>query len=267
MGRPKLVRTEKLCPRCRQTLPLDAFYARPNGGPDCYCRPCRKDYQRRLAARKAGHRRHVRINARGDVWCNHCQRYLPTCSFRRHPSRPHTWWAYCVDCTRELDRLRWRGERRARHNAESPNRRRRRRASERSERRAFVAGAILTLRRRGLTKTDVSRLTGVSLGSILAAEQGGGRWGPTPHTAARFVVALRATAHLPTGAEPAYRRRLPLPGLAELVARVRPLMDAYPVRSRWRGRDAEEGTGHPLGAVPDVSEAFAKRQKEEEGTP
>jgi transcriptional regulator with XRE-family HTH domain len=236
---PKPVRIEKRCARCRQTLPLDDFYERSDGGRDCYCRPCRKDYQRRLSARKAGDRRHVRVNARGDVWCNNCQRYLPATSFKRHPSRPHTWWAYCVECTRALDRLRWRGKRREESNAARRARQKAQRRAERMERTEFAVNAVLTLRKRGLTKADVCRLTGLSLTTILELERRKRR-GTSP-VVERLMIALHATAHLPAGSVPAYRRPLPLPGFAELVARVRPLMDAFPTRSRWKDRGSEAG--------------------------
>lgn len=178
-----------------------------------------------------------RVNARGDVWCNHCEHYLPAHRFRRHPSRP-AWWPYCRDCTRVLDRQRARCIRGtpewAAANADRLRRQRRQDAREQADRAAFVRDGIGILRRRGLTKAEIARLARVSHASLIVWERGERR--PDPNVAARFGVLLRETAALPIGAEPAYRRRLPHPAYAGLVARVGPLVAAYPVRSTWGTR-------------------------------
>lgn len=189
-------------------------------------------------ARVAESQRRRRLpDARGNLKCHHCTRWLPATMFRllSPPSFPRPRWeSYCVCCRRELDRLRWAGERRETNNkARVVNQRKQQRAA-RQAKNDFGVAAVLTLRKRGLTKADIRRLLGVSWNALLAVEAR--RCRVTAPMAGRFVVALRETAHLPTGAEPAYRRRKPLPGFAELVARVRPLMDAYPLRSRWTGR-------------------------------
>ncbi len=176
-----------------------------------------------------------RVNTRGDVWCFSCRQYLPSLRFRRHPSRP-AWWSYCRDCTRAIDRQRtrcipgtpeWRAATEGR-----VRRKRRQRARERRGRVFFVRDAILLLRRRGFTKTEVAKLAGVSLGSLLKWE--GGETVPDPNVAERFVVVLRETGHLPAGPTPEARRRLPHPELPTLLARCGPLVAAFPVRSRWK---------------------------------
>jgi hypothetical protein len=130
--------------------------------------------------------------------------------------------------------MRWRGERREKHNRTRPVRQKRQQQAARTEKTDYAVNALLTLRKRGLTKADITRLTGLSLTSVLEIERRERR-GTAP-VVERLTLALLETAHMPTGKKPAFRRRLPLPGFGELVARVRPLMDAYPTRSRWKGR-------------------------------
>ena len=193
-----------------------------SGGPCRYHDPSRR-------------RQASRINARGDVLCTNCRSWLPAHRFRTktYPSRPvPLFWPYCRDCTRELDRLRWCGERRERANQRRLVRQRQQQRYEQADRRRFVAQAIGLLRRRGLTKAEIVRLTSTSWTALFAWE-----WQsrtPTPNAAERFVIVLRETAHWPLTAEPVVRRRLPHPQLAALMARVEPQLGAVPLRSRWR---------------------------------
>jgi DNA-binding transcriptional regulator YiaG len=235
MGRPKLTdRTEKDCPRCRQTLPIGAFYSSPARKIGAYCKPCTRSYVRRRdelkrRARHAPHRK-PRTNNRGEIHCPNCAQYLPATMFRRHPQRPRCYWAYCIPCTRELDRLRWRGERREKHNAARTKRQRRQHQAEAQERTRFVADAITLLRRRGFTKTEIARLTQTSLASL--SDWQGGTRRPTPAIAARFRIVLLASGHLPLGA-PAYRRRKPHPAFAAIRAATADQVAAIHVRNAW----------------------------------
>lgn len=227
------------CAACRRTLPPRLFgNGSKYGGTDTprkrkTCLDCEAK-ARRAAGVPA---RHKRRNARGDVWCNACRHYLTPAAFKRHPSRPHTFWAYCRACTREIDRARGRAKRRTAEGQEEQRRavarKARRRRAEQLERARFVAEAIALLLRRGFTKADICRLADVSWGSLLAWERAERR--VTPAVAERFAILLRATSHVATGPEPCPRRRRPHPELPMLIERVAPLVAAHPVRSRWKG--------------------------------
>lgn len=223
------------CRDCQRALPTRHFYPSPGHSRTGFKTRCKICYRARYA-KPGGHVRHPRYNARGDVWCNHCRRYLPPDRFKRHPSRTHTYWAYCRDCTRAMDRLRYRArvstpEGRTEETGKNVARRRRRRLAERRERVDFVKNAIAALRTRGLTKAEICRLGGVSLGGLLAWERGDRC--PDPPIAERFVVLLRETVQLPSSSAPAYRRRTPHPAMAELLARCVPQVAAIPVRTKW----------------------------------
>lgn len=234
----------RVCRVCGHERPIRCFglgATNPKTGAAYYRRTCR-DCEERARRAKGIPKRRQRRNARGDVWCNHCQRYLPPGRFAPRPRRPHTFWAYCRECTRALDRLRARNirgtpEQRA-HVAQSVARKRRRRHAAQRERARFVQDAIAILRRRGLTKTDICRLAQVTFASLLRWERGGK---PDPNTAARFGVLLVETAHLPNGPTPAYRRRRPHPEAERLAARVVPQLAALPVRSRWKAAAESRG--------------------------
>lgn len=169
------------------------------------------------------------------MWCHHCASYLPALRFRRHPSRA-AWWPYCRDCTRALDRKRARCIRGTPEwtaaTADRIRRQRRQAAREQADRADFVRTGIGILRRRGFTKAEVARLAGVSFGALILWERGERR--PDPNVAARFGVLLRETSALPIGTEPVFRRRLPHPAYAGLMARVGPLLAAYPMRASRR---------------------------------
>ena len=96
----------------------------------------------------------------------------------------------------------------------------------------MAAEAILLLRRRGFTKAEICKLAGVSFSTLLDWERKTRR--VTPNGTGRLGLVLAATAHLPAGPEPCYRRRLPHPELAALLALLAPRLAAYPMRSRWR---------------------------------
>lgn len=94
----------RTCRRCGQTQPADHFSASGHGnGRRRVCIRC----VRAAEAAKASRRRHPRVNARGEVWCNACQRYLPRDHFKPHPSRPGALWPYCTPCVRIKDRARY----------------------------------------------------------------------------------------------------------------------------------------------------------------
>jgi hypothetical protein len=229
---------DKPCRTCGAVLPPKRFYRQPRNrsGLTGDCKSCYLAKRRTPGAPA----RRPRYNARGDVWCPAHDRgkgaFLQPHRFKRHPLRPHTYWAYCRDCTIEIDRLRYRAKSRTPEAQAQQRARTQRRAQQRKhrqrERRAFVAEAILLLRRRGLTKADICRLADVSFGGLLKWERD--EVCPSPNVAARLSLLLRETAHLAAQPEPAYRRRTPHPETPALMARVAPRLAAYPLRSRWR---------------------------------
>lgn len=230
----------KTCQACERSLHWRHF--RQTGGMnprtgrrygDHTCRDCRA--KERIAA--GGKTRHQRTNAAGGLWCNHCQRYRVRRHFKPHPSRPGTFMAYCLECTRRRDKIR-KGRRLSdptvyEADAKRKNtRRRRQRAAEYLERKDTVANAIKTMRLRGLTLTAIAELFGSPPASIT-------EWSkrerlPTPNTVKRFVVLLRETSHLPTRSDPLSYSRCRPEGFDDLVRRVQPLMDDLPVRNRWK---------------------------------
>jgi hypothetical protein len=240
MGKRRSTKDEaaRECRVCKRTLPPRLFNVGPTRADGTAyrkrtCRPCEE------AARRAKGipERHRRYNARGEVWCNHCKRYRSREDFKPHPSREGQFWSYCRDCTREIDRMRWRGERRERTNRQRLVRQRKQQAARRTERIDLVANAIATLLRRGLTKSEICRLAGVTLTSLLAWERKERR--VTTNVTGRFVLVLRETAHLPLGEpRPRHDRWHPHPELPALVERIAPKLVAFPLRSRWRGKDA-----------------------------
>lgn len=230
----------RTCRRCNQSKPFDHFYATGHGnGRRRVCIRCLNEEQRA----KAGYRRHQRYNARGEVWCNYCQRYRHADTFKPHPSRPGKLWTYCRECTREIDRIRYRAkvstpEGRRAVMAGRVERHRRLRQREVKDRSKFVESAVDTLLRRGFTLSEVARLAGFSVGIIY-----GWRYGKTPSLAAenRLAIVLRETAHLPIGDIPTFRRRKPHPELAFLIKRLAPQLEPYPMRDSWRyGRRGRE---------------------------
>lgn len=186
--------------------------------------------------------RHKRRNARGDVWCNHCERYLRPDAFRfvQYPSMPAPkFWAYCIACTQEIDRDRYHRTKfridKAAGAFERTKRKAGRRKQEYRERTKFVTGAIDTLRRRGFTKSEVAKLARVSMTQLYGWNEGTQR--PTPAIEARFGELLVATSRFPLGDRPV-RRRIPHPELAAILAATDGLDVRYPVRDRWRKQRA-----------------------------
>lgn len=186
--------------------------------------------------------RRDRVNQRGEIHCCNCHAYLPANRFRwLHPpswTKPR-WASYCNDCQRELDRMRWRGERREKNNQSRLVRQRRQQQAARRERAGFVRDAIGTLQRRGFTKSEIARLAGFSVTAIFRWESG--RNGPTTNVSHRLGIVLWETREYPLADAPAYRRRLPHPDLAMLLSRIAPQLAAYPLRDAWptRRRNAE----------------------------
>jgi transcriptional regulator with XRE-family HTH domain len=175
-----------------------------------------------------------RINGHGLVRCSACNRWQDPSEYGYPPSLNGRPTAYCHGCQREIDRVRWRGERREKSNRTRIERKRTQRRCARMERKSFVKTSILTLRRRGLTKSEIVKLADVSFASFLHWERGNRL--PDPQIAERFVILLRETSYLPIASDPVYRRRLPHPDLDALLERCRPKMLAFPVRSRWKAR-------------------------------
>lgn len=223
----------RVCRTCGRTLPARLFPEMSQRGADG------RRYRRRTCEAcliAAGKRRPAtakrpRYDGHGNAWCCNCQHYRAVEVFPPHPQKPGPW-PYCVECRRAIDRGRWVGERRQRLNRRRVENQRKQATRARTERAEFVAGAILTLRRRGLTKSEIARLMATCLPSLLAWERRVRP--PTPAIAGRIGIVLQETAHLSLGAEPCLRRRLPHPEWPELLARCRPRMAAFPVRTRWK---------------------------------
>jgi hypothetical protein len=233
----------KQCRSCGRILPFRLFVPTGNyiksigrkcGSADC--RTCLEQQRRAAGVPK----RMVKVNSRGEVWCSNCKRYLPSYDFRVHPNakKPdggngQKWWAYCKACCRELDRLRWRGERRERLNRQGVLNKRRRQQGEFTSRREFLAGAIELLQRRGLTISAIARIVDGSLTNIYKYREKACHR-PTKAVLARFERLLLLTMDWPHG-EPAFRNRLPHPKEVALTAVMQPTIAANPVRSRWKG--------------------------------
>lgn len=228
--------TERQCRTCGRTLVIERFHRVGKGYWRRDCKDCYNAAAREKTRRSGGRVRHPRYNSRGDVWCNRCQQYRSSLDFTPHPSRPGKLWSYCKACVRELDRERYRRKvstlAGAEEELEKRNQRKRRHArAEDRARRDFVAASILLLRRRGLTKADISRLLDTSMGSVLEWERKARR--VTPAVERRVGVVVRETMYLPVQDTPVYRRRLPHPDIERLMARCLPQVRAIPVRSRW----------------------------------
>lgn len=176
-----------------------------------------------------------RLNARGQVLCLDCQRWMSRDAFACPPSRRGVPWPYCRECVRGIDRQRKRSIRGTREWQKDTERRvrqkRRQRANEQQQRREFVQHAILLLRRRGLTKADICRCTNVSFTTLLSWEQGKRRC--DTNIDRRLGELLRLTSDFPLSDEPVYRRRLPHPALPGLIAMMAPIVERHPTRSRW----------------------------------
>ena len=196
-------------------------------------------------------RRHKRFNARGDVWCNKCQQYLPAHRFRfvSYPSMPKPkYWAYCNDCVRVIDRERYAKATSTLAGAERVladryKRKEKYRKHELADRAAFVDMALDTLQRRGFTYADICKLMGTSHGTLIQWREH--RVRIVANVAKRFGVILLATAHIPTGERVIKGRRKANPHLPGLIAHLEPELARYPLRNAWssgkRRKNAESG--------------------------
>lgn len=176
--------------------------------------------------------RSPRINARGMVRCCACNQWLSPDSFAYPPSFNGRPYPYCRPCNREIDRIRWRGERRETNNISRLVRQRRDQQAERRERLTTVQNAILVIRKRGFTKADICRMADVSFTSVTKWERG--EQTPTHQVVGRMMALLRETTMYPTRADPVYRRRLPHPDIDFITERMQSKIVALPVRSRWK---------------------------------
>jgi transcriptional regulator with XRE-family HTH domain/predicted Fe-S protein YdhL (DUF1289 family) len=231
---------DRYCTSCHRHRPERDFFASGHGqARRRICTRCLHDQKRRERIARGGRDRHPRYNARGEVWCNRCDRYQGAENFKRHPSRPHTYWSYCKVCTRELDRERYARKTSTLEGAQAVldsrlARNRRQRRAEFAERRKFLKESIQLLRRRGLTKAEIVRLTDTTHGNLLNWERGATKR-PTKAVCDRFAIVVRETAELPLG-EPIHRRRIPHPAMSELLARCLPKVRAIPLRDSWKNR-------------------------------
>lgn len=181
-------------------------------------------------------KRQRRTDGRGNVWCTNCKRYLPSYEFRRHYTYPDRWWPYCKPCTRELDRLRWTGERRERLNARRVGNKRRQSQGEFAQRRAELVSGISLLRRRGLTYTDIAVICGLHRANMT-------RWAdgqiqrPTEAVVARIGELVALTIDWPLADTPIYGRRLPHPQRDELQRAMKSTIREHPVRNGWHTYD------------------------------
>jgi transcriptional regulator with XRE-family HTH domain len=233
----------RTCRVCKRDLPVDRFH-----GDDKHrrrvCRRCFADQEHRQRRQQGSKRRMPRFNARGDAHCSHCRQYLPIDSFKPHPNRPGVLWTTCKPCTRELDRARYARKTSTLEGAiaeqEKNNARRRElRARRRQERLQFVQHSIKQLRARGLTKSEIARLGGFSMGSLLRWEAAklSASHGITENVERRFGVLMNAAIQiLPSPSKyqiPNYRRRVPHPDLPILEEMCESEIERYPLRNAW----------------------------------
>jgi len=234
----------RICISCHRPLPLSAYYSAGHGnGRRRTCKRCLLDDAKRVRRRGGAPVRHSRFNAHGDIWCNRCEHYRDVTDFKRHPSRPGTYWSYCKPCTREIDRERYARRTSTLEGALADlekryQRKERQRQREFGARRRFLVESISLLRRRGLSKAEIARLTDTTFGNLLRWERGECER-PTKAVCDRFVVVVRETAHLPIGEPVRGHGRRPHPAMGELLARCLPQVEAIPVRNAWKnGRRA-----------------------------
>ena len=228
---------DRTCRRCGQTKPYTDYTATGHGnGGRRVCIDCIKRHDARRRREAGSPVRHERHNARGEVWCNYCQRYRHAKDFKPHPSRPGKLWTYCRECVLEIDRIRYHAkvstpEGRAQVMKGRNGRHRRQRRNELRERRGFVTRAVDTISRRGFTLSEISKLTGISLTTFY-----GWRKDKDPSRAAeaRIAIVLQATSHLPIGILPIKGRRNPHPELALVVKRIAPELAKHPMRDSWK---------------------------------
>ena len=257
----------RTCKQCGRTLPITAYYRSGTGGRYRYrtCKTCiLRNHQRKRQGQPV--QRHTRYNARGEIRCSRCERYLSADHFKRHPSRPGTWWSYCRECTRVLDRERYARKTSTLDGALADLEKRyarKERARKKTDeaRTRFVRDGIRSLVARGLTKAEIARLRGTTYGSLLKWERRSIRHTPgrrpiTPNVEERVAILLRhAAAILPTpGTVPVTpRRRLPHPDYHHLLALCEPEMARYPLRNSWKnGKRDHERTHNSRPAITTI---------------
>lgn len=228
----------RTCIVCKRSLPQDRFYASGHGnGRRNTCTRCLNEAGARERRANGARIRHTRYNARGHVWCNRCATYLPASDFKRHPSRPHTYWSYCKPCTREIDRERYARKTSTMEGAQQVldarlQRRRRQQANERSARKRWVMHCIEQLVQRGFTRAEIARLADVSVASLLAWIDPKSKRRITSAVEARFSVLVLAAGDLPR-IGPQHRRRLPHPEYARIHATTIDEVRRHKVRNGW----------------------------------
>lgn len=237
------------CTTCRLELPAAQFRfssARTvkSGERHVYLRRvCVRCEARAREREKAGkpNRRMPKRNSRGEVWCPACRQYRHSDHFRPHPLRAGSFWSYCTDCDRKLGREAYRFEMarpgaREKQRARDRESQRRRRAQRMGERRQMVWLAMQTLQRRGLTKAEISRVTGINENTLHKWERAAVL--PKVGGAERIRVLLLLTADWPVG-ERKWKKQVHGPGFAALLeAWPAAVADLPPMRSKWK-RSAE----------------------------
>lgn len=233
------------CLVCKRRLPLDRFYASGHGnGRRNTCTRCineQAERERRAAGAKI---RHTRYNARGHVWCNHCQKYLPPEDFKKHPSRPGTYWSYCKPCVRILDRKRYREATSTYEGAvrvlnDRLERKHRQKRQEQKERKEYVAYVIDQLRQRGFTKAEVARLAQISLPTLTKWADPKTELHLMKPAELRMEILFNAVLDLPiVGYQD--RRRLPHPEYARIHAITHDDVKAFYLRNSWINKQGEK---------------------------
>lgn len=236
----------RTCMSCKRTLPLDRFYSSGHGnGRRNTCTRCLNEALDRERRANGAKRRNQRYNARGHVWCNRCSSYLPPENFKRHPSRPGTFWAYCKPCVREIDRERYARKTSTLEGATAVldsrlHRKRRQMKAERRERKQYVVHALDQILLRGFTRAEVARLLDVSQPTL-------NKWlDPKDPTALlkaaeeRVAVVWMAVMDLPrTGYQRG--RRLPHSEYARIHAITREEVASHYLRNCWVKKNGEKG--------------------------
>lgn len=183
--------------------------------------------------------RHKRYNARAEVWCNRCQQFRHADHFKRHPSRPHTYWSYCKDCTRIIDRERYARKTSTLEGAERVlaaryERKKRYQRRDRADRFKFLAESVDLLMRRGFTQADICRLTGISTGPFYAWRKR--EHMPSRNALRRIGIVVEATIHYPISDRRAKNNRYPHPDTDVIRQRIQDDLDRYPMRDSWKNR-------------------------------
>ena len=236
----------RTCIECRRVLPIEKFYSSGHGnGRRRTCIRCLQEEGARQRRRKSAPIRHTRYNARGHVWCNRCAKYLPPESFKRHPSRPHTFWSYCKPCVIQIDRDRYRKKVSTLEGATEVlearyRRKQRQKREEIRERKSYCMHAIDQLRVRGFTVAEISRLTDIGHATLAKWADPRDKTRILEAGERRLEVVLRAALSMPRiGYQD--RRRLPHPEFARIHALTHDEVQSYYLRNAWRKKNGERG--------------------------